>query len=252
MLVCGYALDARGRSDEQRIGAVIRHCLTEWLVEVLWYTGPQRISLRRLGIAAFRVVETIAPQPLDSEMLVDCTEELRSERVQRWLRSSLARAFDTVCKPKLVLTSEHYRLLESFFSSREKTEFLLNLAVQVLALAANGSAQWFEVWYKNKLVGLAATMDSFGDTDIAVFACSDRCVKGSADVLHAAMRETTRRNGKRFLNLGSSPYKGHYAFKRKWGGSPQHPPPWWQVWATGELANRSFDGWPSRIFGIPR
>jgi hypothetical protein len=252
MLLSGDSLVDNAKDAESRTRAIVHWCLNEWPVEVMWYVGRQRISLGGLCPKGFRHLRTIPPGPLDCEFVIDCRREAPSERLRRWLCSDRKSAFEIRHTRTLRLTAAHYRLLDHFFSSRERTEFLLNLALQVTVFAANGAGEWLEAWHANRLAGIALIIDSFSDMDLAVFASSDRGVPWVGDVLHAAMIETVRKKGKSTLNLGSSPSEYHARFKRKWGGCPRESPSWWQVWGRGELATHDYDGWPARLFGRDR
>ncbi len=164
-------------------------------------------------------MRTIRPTPLDSELVVDCRKEVSSERLRRWLRSERRLVFEIRRTRTLPFTAAHFRLLDEFFSGKERTEFLLNLVLQVTAFASNGAGEWFEAWQGNRLAGLAMMTDSFCDMDMAVFVCSDRTIPGVGDVLHASMIDASRAKGKCFLNLCPSLTEGHARFKRKWGGN---------------------------------
>jgi len=250
VLLSGESLDEDTNKVEPKVRDLVRWCLTEWPVETLWYVGPERLSLAGMCSREFRCMKIIPPTALDTELVVDCRNEVVSRRLRRWLRSESRRAFEIRRTRILLFAADHFRLLDKFFSGKERTEFLLNLVLQMSAFAANGAGEWFEAWHKGRLAGLAMATDSFFDMDMAVFVCSDRTIPGVGDVLHASMIDASREKGKRFLNLGPSLTEGHARFKGKWGGKPRGSPPWWQQWGRGELAKRQYDGWPARLLDL--
>jgi hypothetical protein len=233
---------------KERLRAVVRECLSEWAVEVLWHVGPEKLSLRgsRPRLPALRVWK---PTKLDTEMVIDCDKDPPSERLCRWLRSPKRRTFQVAPVAAGGLRAAHYKMIDQFFASREPTPFLFNLACQLMTLTTSPCCTWLEAREGDELAGLAAMVDAFDSMCLAVFQTTDARFSTASDTLHAAMREMTVARGKRYLNLGPSPEEGHYRFKKKWGGFEHHPPYWWQAWGRSELASLQNDSWPARLLG---
>ena len=258
LLLCGYPLDRREQNLAERVRDVARDCLRRHPAEVLWYCGPVRASLSCVCPSRFRPVGTARPLVTDSELVLDCTLAPRSRRLRQWLRSARPLAFSLARRrwPDFALQAAHYALIDHFFSSREMTAYLYDLAFKVPVMASLNAVEWFEAWQGERLTGVAAVIDAFTDMDVAVLLAVNAAVPGVSDFLYAAMRDSARERGKRFLNLGPSSSEGHYLFKRKWGAAPVADPCWWQGWGAGELARRDYPSWPARLtqygFALPQ
>jgi hypothetical protein len=253
VLLCGYPLD-EDQDILERARCVAQHCFATWPLEVLWYCGPQRISLGGLCPRGIRVRSTTRPVPTDAELVLDCGVEPASRRLRRWLRSQRAKDFEIrqMRGPEISFQAAHLSLIEQFFYEQELTSYLFDLAARIPALVMMEDVVWFEVYRAERLVGLAAIMDSFRDTDLGLFLAVDHSSPGTSDILYASMAEAVLERGKRYLNLGPSASEGQYQFKRKWGAVPAITPFWYQSWGIGELAQREYDSWPARLvrFGV--
>jgi hypothetical protein len=246
MMLCGYPLHRDGVDARERLREVVRQCLSNWVVEILWHVGPERLSLQNVR-PRLPVLRTWKPTKRDTEMVIDCHQDPPSQRLCRWLRSPKRTPFRIGTIPAGELRSAHYEMIDTFFRSKVATPFLFNLACQVMLLTTAPCGLWLEVCDGDRLAGLAALVESFDSMCLAVFQATNPDFPTAGDTLHAAMRELVLSKGKRYLNLGSSPGEGHYRFKKKWGGVPHHSPAWWQAWGSGELTRSENDSWPSRL-----
>ncbi|MBI3666321.1 MAG: hypothetical protein HY236_08875 [Acidobacteria bacterium] len=249
LLVCGYSLEPASGGMSRSVEALVRHCLASDPVEVLAYCGPEEVALRRLCPSKFRRIFFEPATPAHAEMVLDCHEEPKSSRLRQWLRSAQNAAFQVREVPlsTFPLGVAHLRLIERFFSSRESTPVLLDMAFLLGPLAFMPHVRWFEAYREGALCGLAAVVDAFRDMDLALFLATDPAAAGASDSLYAAMRDSTRSRRKRYLNLGPSPSAGHYSFKEKWGAKPLVPSYYYCEWGAGELALGDYNSWPSRL-----
>jgi hypothetical protein len=258
LLICGYALDRREDDLLDRVRRVARDFLRRYPVEVVWYCGPLRTSLSSVCPSRFRPLGMARPLCTDSELALDSTVPLRSRRLRQWLRSAGPLAFSLRRRrfPEFAFQAAHYALLDRFFSSREMSAYLHDLAFKIPVLASVDAVEWFEAWQGKRLAGIAAVADAFNDMDVAVLLVAEPDLAGVSDFLYAAMRDSVRGRGKRLLNLGPSSSEGHYRFKQKWGAVPVAAPCWWQGWGAGELARRDYQSWPARLaqygFALPQ
>jgi hypothetical protein len=248
LMVCGYPLDECGE-DAARVRAVVRGCMQSLPVELVWYCGPERVSMAGIFPSRFRIIRTIRPDATDAELVLDCLADPPSQRLRQWLRSARRQRFSIRRNrfPQFAFTALHHALIDDFFGAIEITPYLLDLAFKIPAMARLGDVEWFEAWEEDRLAGLAAVADGFRSMGLATLLAARRESPGVSDALYGAMRDALREHGKRFLNVGPSPSKGHYQFKTKWGGRPASAPSWWQAWGEGELARRDYDSWPARL-----
>lgn len=141
-------------------------------------------------------------------------------------------------------------LFEAFYRRHDLNSYLADLAFAIPALL---SAPWLfiiEARAQRKVTGILLFHRPFDDCIVAV--ATARCfdTRGVSDFLLGALIETARDMDIGAINLGPSPSKGHYQFKRKWGAVPYVPPYYLVGWTRGSLSRRYYTGWGPRIIGL--
>lgn len=249
LFLCGYPVDRNTLDLTKRLKAAVGRCWMKHTIEILSYCGPQSVSFREVLPRKVRLIASKAADPIKAEMVMDCSRPLPPSRLRRWLRSRRAASFTVreSAGSNFVLSAYHFSLIERFFGARDLSPYLLDLAFVLPVVARMKHVSWLEAFQGDRLCGIAAVIDAFCNTDLAIILCTDPTENGTSDRLYAAMRESSQRRMKRYLNLGPSPSSGHYRFKQKWSAEGLVTPYSYFEWGFGELARGDYVSWPSRL-----
>jgi len=249
LFLCGYPLEREASSLKERIQAIARKCYSLLPVELLVYCGPQSVSFRRACPNGHRLVGTRPADDLGAELVVDCTKPPTNRRLRRWLRSTRRASVEIRVRQGGTFDFEAAQrlIVEKFFSRREITPYLLDIAFVLPALTRSDHVFWLDAICGGKVCGLAVVSDAFAQMDLGLFIAAQPDTGGISDCLYAAILDLARKRGKRFVNLGPSPSPGSYWYKQKWGAQPLVRSYWFSQWACRELARSVFNSWPSRL-----
>lgn len=249
LFLCGYSLTRSEKNIIEHVKALARHCYRLLPVESLIYCGPRDISFRQVCPHRHRLIAKMRAEAIGAELLVDCEGPLASSRSIRSTRllDRLGMEVRAIRGGACSLEARHRSLIEQFFANREITPYLLDMAFLLPVMMWLEKVVWLEALIRGELCGLAVISDAFVTADLAVFMATDPARTHVSDCLYAAVLDSARKRGKRYVNLGSSPNAGIFRYKQRWGGEPTVSPYWLCEWSHGDLARASYTSWPSRL-----
>ena len=166
-------------------------------------------------------------------------------------RSVRASKFEAEFRTAGILPYEYMSLVEQFFARKDFDPYLVNLSFSISALLRTRGVRLVGARRGTELVGFATLHKPFNDIAVAQCLFHDGVTSGVSDFLYAQLLALGNRIGARFVNLGSSPTRGIYRFKQKWGGQPIVAPYYAVRWARGRLALRRFSSWGPRLVRLP-
>lgn len=248
--ICGFPL----QSSQPIARSLILHLAGKWVcergAESIVFIGPAAKGLNKLKKLGLRVVNEQRPSKIASELSIDCTNGPGSVFHRRIYRRSRALDFIVSIRTGGVASAEHFQLIETFYRSREVTGYLAEIAFALPAVLRSPRVRLVEARKDGRLCGFIAMHKPFANQVVGLFMACRQDMPGVCDFLYGAMLDEARRLGASRINLGPSPSKGHFDFKRKWGGEPLVPPYYFVQWARGVLALRFHTAWGPRLLRL--
>jgi hypothetical protein len=249
--ICGFPL----RGVETRSGRQQRERVRYWAgdgkAESIIYIGPAPIEFGFLAKCGLRRVWDHPRSKFEAELVAQCAEDPRNIGVGKPFRSVRASKFAVELGAAGIVSHEYLSLIERFFARQELSPYLVSLSFSINALLRARGVHLVGARRGTELVGFAVLHKPFSDIAVAECLFHDGVTSGVSDFLYAQVLALGYRIGARFVNLGSSPTKGIYRFKQKWGGRPMVAPYYAVCWAKGRLARREFSGWGPRLIRFP-
>jgi hypothetical protein len=248
--ICGFALrDQPDVSDD-----VLRRLILRWVVdrraEGIALLGPRPVDLGWLREYGFRLATEDDRNAKSCELFIESTGRPGTIVDRRIYKRSRKVEFEVKIRSGGIISADHMRLIELFYSLRDLTGYLVEVAFSLPALLRSRRVHLIEAWKKNQLYGFLAYHKPFSDMGVGIFLAHDHKTPGICDFLYGEMLDHARRLGVSGINVGPSPSIGHYNFKRKWGGRPIVPPYYYAQWSRGQLSRRSYKIWGARILRL--
>ena len=219
--------------------------------ESVFYLGPAPIDLDFLADLGLRRVWWQARNQIGAEMVADCVENPRKIDGGKPYRSVRAGKFEAEFRAAGILPSEYLSLVEQFFARSDLSPYLADLGFSISALLRYRGMHLVGARRGTELAGFATLNKPFRDIAVAGCLFHDGVSPGVSDFLYAQLLALGYRIGARIVNLGSSPTRGIYCFKQKWGGQPTVAPYYAVRWSRGRLALRWFSSWGPRLVRLP-
>ena len=225
LIFIGYPLDSE--PDEARLSAALEHCHSAFhpsLISIIAPSIPSVITAPSIpnGIIAPSIPKTI----IDSDPPAFTQDfyyrlDLADLRLSKKLRSLLKRAGrDLIIECTQTWTRESQRLVDAFKRSHRPDRELRLILDRLPQYVRSGAPLVFQAHdRRGNLVAMDIADFNAGSYAFYLFnfRSPKHVVPGASDLLLAALIEHTRRQGKRFINLGLGINSGIAAFKLKWG-----------------------------------
>lgn len=244
--LCGFPL--RGGPAP---GADVLRALSErWVgrgADAVLYMGPDALQFRWLDELGYRRVERYGGDAISAELVIDCAERAGGIFSTRTYRRARAMGFASSVGRGGIVSAEHLRLVEGFYQLRQMSGYLAEIAFALPAVLRSPRVHLIDARHDGRLCGFVVLHKAFADLVVALFLAHDNRTPGVCDFLYAAMLDQASAMGASGVNIGPSPTRGHYGFKRKWGGEPAVPPYHLVRWARGQLAKRLYASWGPRL-----
>lgn len=248
--ICGFPL----RGAPPIYDDVIRRLALSWVlernVESILYVGPRPLNLNCLGDYKFRRITLQRRRIISSELFIECNDNSGSVFERRVYSRSQSMGFECKIKAGGIISAEHMTLIEQFYRKRGITGYLAAISFALPALLQSRRVWIIEARKDGFLRGFLALHKAFTDIAIGLFLAHDNQTPGVSDFLYSKMLDHSRRLEAKSVNVGSSPSRGHYDFKRKWGGKVGVPPYYLVRWARGLLARRCYSAWGPRLIKL--
>lgn len=249
--ICGFPLRGAETRPSIQQRERVRYWVAEGGAESVVYFGPAPIDLDFLADLGLRRVWWQARNQIGAELVADCVEDPRNIDGGKPYRSVRARKFEAEFRTAGILPSEYLSLVEQFFARNDLSPYLANLSFSISALLRSPGMRLVGARRGTELAGFATLHKPFRDIAVAGCLFHDGVTSGVSDFLYAELLALGYKIGARFVNLGSSPTRGVYRFKQKWGGQPIVAPYYAVRWARGRLALRWFSSWGPRLVRLP-
>lgn len=216
-------------------------------VQGLAVIGAQLPDLHLLSKYGFRKTYEEESGELSAELLIDCSRRADTIFNQRTYRRSSKLGFDAVIRSGGLVSAEYLKLIELFYSVRDITCYLADVAFTLPALLRSNRIIFVEARKNGKLCGFVGLHKAFNNIAVAFFLTHDHQTPNVCDFLYAKMLDQARELGAESINIGSCPTSGHYKFKRKWSGTQGGDEYNYAEWSRGLLARRLYKTWGPRI-----
>jgi len=244
---CGFPLRGAALIEETSLRDLSKYWIKERSAEGIIHIGPQSLDLRCLRAFSLRRVEKFRGQNFSAELMIKCNGNSDEVFKHRFYRRSCSRGFKSTVKTGGILSAEHLKLIETFYSRREITCYLAEMAFAIPAVLRSRRVSLIEARQNGRLCGFLALHESFKDMLVALFLYHDHQTPGVSDFLYGEMLRYASRLGAASVNVGPSPTRGHYNFKLKWGGESAVPPYYLLGWMRGRLRLRWHKAWGPRL-----
>jgi hypothetical protein len=245
--VCGFPLRGEGVIEQNTLRNLSKYWITKRSAEGIIYIGSQSLDLRCLRASGLRRDERFKGQDFSAELVIKCNGSSEEISKHRFYRRACSRGFESTVKTGGILSAEHLKLIERFYSLREITCYLAEMAFALPAVLRSKRVSLIEARQNGRLCGFLALHECFKDMLVALFLYHDHQTPGVSDFLYGEMLRYARRFGAATVNVGPSPTRGHYNFKLKWGGESAVPPYYLVGWMRGRLRLRSHKSWGPRL-----
>jgi hypothetical protein len=246
----GFPLRGEPPIEDSSLRRLVMCWASERGAEAIVYVGPRPLNLNFLGNFGFWRTVIKPRRTISAELIIDCTRDPGNAFETRSFKRSRTMVFETKIQTGGIVLAEHLQLIEKFYRSQEITPYFADVAFAIPALLRSDRVEIIEVRKDGCICGLLALHKPFKDMAVALFMAHDHQTAGISDFLFGEMIDHTRQLGVSSTNVGSSPSRGHYNFKRKWGGTPAVPPYYLVKWARGQLAESFYPTWGPRLVDL--
>lgn len=246
----GIPLQGAPRPSRADLRAAAHRWAVDRQAEALMFVGPEPVDFGPLARHGFKRIALRARRPWSAELRLPADRERWGAHLRRTEARAGAHGLSASVRRAGSPRAERLRLLERFYRREPTTIYLADLAFSIAAALQSRRVWVIEARRRGQLVGFLALHHPFADSLLGLFLVHDGETRGVSDFLFARALALAARAGAAFVNVGPSPSRGHYAFKRKWGGRVAVPPYYEVDWARGNLARRAYWTFGPRLVGL--
>jgi Phosphatidylglycerol lysyltransferase, C-terminal len=216
LTLCAFAVGELAPVHSSRI--------REWAVRWVRQTGadsmmlvtPACPDLRALQSLGLQRMRTWPARPITRELIATCPANADSLPPHRIARRALALPYEVRIRAGGAIDANQLALIERFTRFTGLTPYLAGLTMAWPAMMSHQRVHFVEAWRNGSLAGLLAMHQAFENGFVAVAMARDTNARGVTDFLYAHMLNHASAMGCAWVNLCSSPTRGHHAFKLKW------------------------------------